>query len=251
MPFDKRTVQAGGCQIEYAELGNGPNVVLLHGSGGFRFDETAFGLLARDHRVLVPSMPGFDQSTIGGVNSGSDTADVMAQFISAAAGGSAHVVGESFGGRIAAWLAIRHPNVVQTVILAAPGGLRRGDGAERRLDGTPQEQQIRLFGKPLDPPPTAAQDAQRRANLATAIRLSGPSWDEQLYQQLPTVHVPALVLYGTNDQTLTREAIELFHERIPGSRISFLDGAPHVISAAYPEQFASLVSDFIKAGAPA
>jgi len=245
LQYETHTAQAGGCEIHYAALGSGPSLVFLHGSGGLRMDEAAFGALGKEYRVLVPSMPGFDASTLGAVASGPDVADVVAAFIAEVAGGSAYVVGESFGGRIAAWLGIRHPEVARRLILAAPGGLRRG-GAERRADAPWEEAHRRLYGRLPDRQPTAAETQQRQANLATAIRLSGPGWDEDLYQQLPSVGCPTLVLYGTSDETLPRESIQLFVERIPGARIVDFEGAPHVLSATRPDQFVSAVGEFLK-----
>jgi pimeloyl-ACP methyl ester carboxylesterase len=251
LQYETHTAQAGGCEIHYAALGSGPALVFLHGSGGLRMDEEAFGALAGDYRVLVPSMPGFDASTLGAVTSGPDVADVVASFIAECADGSAYVVGESFGGRIAAWLAIRHPEAVRRVVLAAPGGLRRG-GSERRADLPWDEAHRRLYGRLPDRQQTAAETQQRQANLATAIRLSGPGWDEDLYQQLPTIRCPTLVLYGTSDETLPRESIQLFVERIPGARIVNFEEAPHVLSATRPGQFVSAVGEFLKAAeAPA
>ncbi|HLH26890.1 MAG TPA: alpha/beta hydrolase [Chloroflexota bacterium] len=244
LQYETHTAQVNGCDLHYVALGSGPPLVFLHGSGGLRLDEQAFGLLARHYRLLVPSMPGFDASTIGSVASGPDTADVMAAFIGQCAGGSAHVVGESFGGRIAAWLAIRQPAAVRRAVLAAPGGLRRG-GGEQRVGLSPDELHRRLFGRPLDRPPTEAEQRQRQANLATAIRLSGPPWDEDLYQQLPAIRCPTLVLYGTADQTLPREGIELFATRIPGARLYCFEGAPHVLSATVPEPFVAAVEQFL------
>jgi 4,5:9,10-diseco-3-hydroxy-5,9,17-trioxoandrosta-1(10),2-diene-4-oate hydrolase len=244
LTLGKHAAQVSGCDIHYVELGAGPVLLFLHGSGGLRFDEASFHSLAQDYRLLVPSMPGFDDSTTGSVSSGPEVADVLAEFIASCAGGRASVVGESFGGRIAAWLTIRHPEVVERAILAAPGGLRRS-GGDRGLNMTPEEQQLRLYGRKLETQPTPAQVAQRKANVATAMRFGGPAWDEDLYQQLPAISRPVLVLWGTNDQTLAREDIDQFHERIPGSRITRLEGAPHVISATYPDQFASLVKGFL------
>lgn len=240
--------QAAGCDVHYLRLGQGPDLVFLHGSGGLRFDETAFGLLARDHTLLVPSMPGFDESSTGSVTSGPEVADVVAAFIASAAGGRAHVIGESFGGRIAAWLTIRHPDVVDRAVLAAPGGLRRG-GGDRGLDLSPEDRYVRLYGRKPERAETAEEEAQHRSNVMNATRFGGPAWDEDLYQQLPTMARPVLVLHGTNDQTLSREDVEMFHERIPGSRMVHIKGAPHVLSATYPEQFVALVNDFLEAEA--
>jgi pimeloyl-ACP methyl ester carboxylesterase len=235
-----------GCELHYVALGSGPALVFLHGSGGFRLDEEAFGLLARHYRLLVPSLPGFDASTLGSVATGPDVADVTAAFIAQCAGGSAHVVGESFGGRIAAWLAIRHPEAVRCLVLAAPGGLRRG-GGEQRLGLSPEELQRRLFGRPLDRPLTEAQQRQREVNVANAIRLSGPPWDEDLYQQLPSIRCPTLVLYGTADQTMPRESMDLLAARVPGARLHCFEGAPHVLSAVVPEPFVAAIDEFVAA----
>lgn len=240
---EKRAVQAAGCDIHYLELGAGPGLVFLHGSGGLRFDDSTFALLAGKYRLLVPSLPGFDQSTVGNVTSGPEMADVMAGFIENTIGGPAVVVGESFGGRIAAWLTIRHPEAVERAVLAAPGGLRRS-GGDRGLDLTPDERETRLYGRPLGRDRTPEDAAQHRANVQNAMRFGGPSWDEDLYQQLPTITRPVLVLYGTNDQTMERRDIDLYAERIPGSRIRFLEGAPHVLSAMYPEEFVRLITEF-------
>jgi pimeloyl-ACP methyl ester carboxylesterase len=246
LQYESHTAQVDGCQIHYVALGSGPALVFLHGSGGFRLDEEAFGLLARHYRVLVPSLPGFDASTLGSVASGPDTADVMAAFIAQCAGGRAHVVGESFGGRIAAYVALRHPEAVRGVVLAAPGGLRRG-GGEQRVGLPPEEIQRRLFGRPLAHPLTEAQQRQRDANIQTAIRLSGPPWDEDLYQQLPNLRRPTLVLYGTGDQTMPRESMELLAERVPGARLHCFEGAPHVLSAVVPDDFVAVVEEFLAA----
>ena len=239
LQYDSCSAQVGGCELHYLALGSGPALVFLHGSGGFRLDEQTFGLLARHYRVLVPSMPGFDASTIGSVATGPDVADVMAVFIAACAGGSAHVVGESFGGRISAWLAIRHPEAVRSAVLAAPGGLRRG-GGEQRVGLSPEALQRRLFGRPLDRPLTEAQQRQREVNVANAIRLGGPPWDEELYQRLPSIRCPTLVLYGTADQTMPRESMELLAARVPGARLHRFEGAPHVLSAVVPEPFVAI-----------
>jgi pimeloyl-ACP methyl ester carboxylesterase len=234
----------GGCDIHYAELGAGPALVFFHGSGGFRFDEDSFGQLAARHRLIVPSLPGFDKSTVGPVTSGPEMAGVMAEFVTAVAGGPAVIAGESFGGRIAAWLTIRHPEAVQAAILAAPGGLRRS-GGDRGIDLSPDERETRLYGRPLRQRRDPEEAAQHRANVANATRFGGPPWDEDLFQQLPAITRPVLVLYGTNDQTMERRDIDLFPERIPGASIRYIEGAPHVLSLMYPNEFVSQIEEFL------
>src|SRR6266581_2850991 len=123
--LEPRSAHVGDCEIHYLQAGSGPAVVFLHGAGGLRVDEDVFAALARDFRLLVPSMPSFDESTAGSTASVKDVADVMADFIRQEAGGKASVIGESFGGGVSSWLAVRHPDVVERLVLASPAGLRQ------------------------------------------------------------------------------------------------------------------------------
>src|SRR5918911_872037 len=123
MPFEKKVAQAGGSELRYLDSGTGSRaVVMLHGAGGLRVDERVFNALAEEYRLIAPSMPGFDDSTPGTATSVPEVADVMADFIRQVVGGPAAVIGESFGGNVASWLAIRHPDTVDALVLAAPGG---------------------------------------------------------------------------------------------------------------------------------
>ncbi|HEX8967857.1 MAG TPA: alpha/beta hydrolase, partial [Chloroflexota bacterium] len=126
--LNEQFMSVGGCEIQYRVAGAGEPVVMLHGAGGFRLDERAFDGLAAQFTLYVPSMPGFDGSTAGPTSSMLDVADVMAEFIRVVAAGSAAVIGESFGGGVSAWLAIRHSSVVSRLVLAAPAGLRQEGG---------------------------------------------------------------------------------------------------------------------------
>src|SRR5439155_24441714 len=126
--------------------GEGEPVVMLHGAGGFRNDQRAFEGIAEHFQVLVPSMPGFDQSSAGTAASVIDIADVMAEFIRFVAGGSASVIGESFGGGVSSWLAIRHPDVVTRLVLAAPAGLRQ-EGGPPLLGLSPPQMAVILYGQ--------------------------------------------------------------------------------------------------------
>src|SRR5256885_7250182 len=65
LQFVNNRVQVADCDLQYVEAGTGPSVVFLHGGGGFRFDEQTFTALAQRYCLLVPSMPGFDESTAG------------------------------------------------------------------------------------------------------------------------------------------------------------------------------------------
>ena len=59
--FREGHVEADGFRIRYAEAGDGPALVHLHGAGGMRLN-AGHDLLAQRHRVIAFEMPGFGLS---------------------------------------------------------------------------------------------------------------------------------------------------------------------------------------------
>src|SRR5919199_3989167 len=248
MPFEKKVAQAGGSEIRYLDSGSGARaVVMLHGAGGLRLDERVFSALAEECRVVAPSMPGFDDSTPGSASSVPDVADVMAEFIRQVVGGPAAVIGESFGGNVACWLAIRHPAAVDALVLAAPAGLW-GEGGLNLSQLSPQEIAVVLYGRPPSQPPTPEQAERSTRNRANMARLSQarPRFDPELQAKLAEIQAPTLLLWGTADQLILPQQASYFQERIPNLRFVSIEGGPHVLSAAAPEQFLPPVLEFLR-----
>ena len=104
-----------------------PPFLLVHGGSNdnatiswYRMFE-AFGT---DHRVIAPELPGFG-GTVGIDPLGGPTAqaDFLARVLSALGVERAVVAGVSMGGDVAMNLALRHPDLVEGLVLIAPGGL--------------------------------------------------------------------------------------------------------------------------------
>jgi pimeloyl-ACP methyl ester carboxylesterase len=241
-----------GCTLQYSELGRGPVVVYLHGGGGFRFDEHTFTALAQHYRLLIPSLPGFDESTPGTTASVEDVADVVAEFIRQVGGGRAHVIGESFGGGVAAWLAVRHPDVVETLVLAAPSGLR-DEHCLSPSQLSPTEVYTLLYGgSPQQGAGPRPAELVRR-NRANSDRLHGsrPDFDQALYGRLSEITAPTLVIWGTADRLIPPSHARYYTERVPRVRLVLVEGAPHVLSAAAAEQFLPPVLELLAGEAAA
>src|SRR5450631_4383441 len=108
-----------GTQIEYLENDSGQPLVFLHGAGGVPSKAAFIPELGRTFRVLAPSRPGYDGST-GSCQTPRDEGEVMAAFIRQVAGGPVHLVAESAGGAAGCWAAVLYPELVATLVLAAP-----------------------------------------------------------------------------------------------------------------------------------
>ena len=110
-------------RISTLTMGHGPDVLLLHGLGGTRASlfETAAALSQR-YRVHAPDLPGFGSSSKparGGYNA-RWFAEHMLAMIDAQGIESAHVVGNSMGGRIAIEMALIAPERVRALGLLCP-----------------------------------------------------------------------------------------------------------------------------------
>jgi pimeloyl-ACP methyl ester carboxylesterase len=127
--FREGYVEADGVRIRYLEAGQGVPLVHLHGAGGPRLTP-AHDLLARHFRVVVFEMPGFGQSPESTrTQSMAELASMMAQAVSKIGVDGFSLLGTSFGGETALWLALQAPERVLALVLEAPGAIRQ-DGAD-------------------------------------------------------------------------------------------------------------------------
>ena len=101
----------------------GPPLLLVHGFGGaaWNFDELAQLLPGR--RLLIPDLPGHGGSAPLPAASLARFADVLGNLLEADGIDQADVLGHSLGGVVALRLAVRHPDRVRRLILAAPAGI--------------------------------------------------------------------------------------------------------------------------------
>lgn len=102
-------------------------VVLVHGFGGdlstWLFNQDAF---AKGHRVVAVDLPGHGASTpIQGDKVFDDLVNAVERALESVAPGKMHIVAHSFGGAVAAALAVRQSGRVASLSLIAPVGLSK------------------------------------------------------------------------------------------------------------------------------
>ncbi|MEN4474460.1 alpha/beta fold hydrolase [Mycolicibacterium cosmeticum] len=125
----ERTVTVGDRRIFVAETGTGPAIVLLHGGGPGASGVTNYSrnidALARQFRVIVPDMPGYGRSTkkIDKRDPFGSLAEAIRGLLDELQIGTAHLVGNSYGGAAALRLALEHPHRVGKMVLMGPGGI--------------------------------------------------------------------------------------------------------------------------------
>src|SRR5436305_3247756 len=116
-------VPVGRYRVSTLTMGQGPDVLLLHGLGSTRASlfETAATLSTR-YRVHAPDLPGFGSSckpAFGAYNA-SWFAEIMLAMLDELEITTAHVVGNSLGGRIAIEMGLRAPERISALALLCP-----------------------------------------------------------------------------------------------------------------------------------
>jgi len=243
--FSEGYVEADGFRIRYMEAGQGTPLVHLHGAGGLRLTP-AHDLLARRFRVLAFEMPGFGQSPENSrTRSMPELASTMAQAVTGLGLDTFNLLGTSFGGKTALWLALQASERVLALVLEAPAAIRQ-EGAESP-SGSPEEIARRLYAHPERLGAIPVPDPVIRAKTQPLVqRLRGPDRDADLESRLPSLVTPTLVLFGTLDGVIAPAMGRVYKNLMPGCHLVFVYDAGHGISTDRPEAFAEVVDDFLE-----
>jgi pimeloyl-ACP methyl ester carboxylesterase len=124
--FEEREIVFRSARIRYLAAGAGPAVVLVHGLGGAagNWRLIAPALAAAGRRVIVPDLPGHGGST---ALPAAPTLDPYAEAVHAVLEAEEALpavwVGHSLGSPIALRAAIRRPEAVRGIVLAAGAGI--------------------------------------------------------------------------------------------------------------------------------
>ena len=248
----EKIVEIEGLPVSYRDAGRGEAIVFLHGAGGAPPRGASFHeMLAANHRVLIPSRPGFDGTPLGSYAGNRESAELLAAFIKKVVGGPAHVVAQSAGGAVGCWLAILHPELVSSLTLSAPAAFA---GPHRAHGGPPpsfEEIERRLYGdKPEWSAPPSEDERQRiRKNAQGHMQrgLAGAA-NEDLKERLKEIKARTLLIVATRDEVVPAEAMAPYQSAIPVCYRMFMYGAAHEMPISACAKWVNLVADFIERG---
>lgn len=256
MPYAKA---ANGVRLAYQTAGAGSPLILLAGQAnnhhwwnGIRADfETRYRTITLDWRGTGASdKPDEPYSTTG-------FADDVVAVLDDLGIDRAAVYGTSMGGRVAQWLAARHPERVAALILGctSPGGrygIERGPEIRQSLiDPDPDAARQALLELMYTPEwlahnqgpyntlgdPAMPAYAKRRHLMASNKH---DAWDA-----LPDITTPTLIVHGTEDRFNPAANAPLLAERIPHARMHLIPGARHAYFDEFRAVAGPLVLDFL------
>ena len=246
--FSEQKIDLSTGPVHFLKGGAGPALLHLHSAAGPRLSP-AIEKLSAKHTVYIPTMPGFNGTHVHtGVENMKDLADLTGAFIRATIGKGCDVIGESFGGWIALWLAVSHPDLVAQLVLEAPAGMRtKGIGG---LPADPAERDRKLYAVPERAPKDPRYEAALPDNFKALMAYTGgETLDAELLKSLPRIKARTLLLFGTKEEVTPVEDVgRRLKSAIAHSHLSYIYGAAHAVEFDQPERVARLVGAFLERG---
>jgi pimeloyl-ACP methyl ester carboxylesterase len=272
--FEERFAEVRGSRMRYFVGGRGdaPPLVLLHGLGGAATNWVDIApILGRQRRVLVPELPGHGLSTpLPVVPNLAVFADRLALLAEAEVMLPAAVVGHSLGGVVALRLALRRPDDVSAVVLAAAAGIssttRRAKyglrilgiiGPRRlvapwahRVADSPRMRYL-VFGRwGASDPLILSREAVDGFLAGTKLASDSTSAARALVvddvrQELSNIRCPCLILWGARDNQLPLADAFDFARRLKAPVRTIAD-CGHLLIGEHPRACAEAIESFLE-----
>lgn len=272
-----RYIEAAGKQVHVIDAGDGPPLVLLHGSGPTALEFLPLLERFSDVRAIAVDRPGFGLSEPAPTRNEAvrgAAVDSLTSILDCLGLAKTSLLGNSMGGTWALWYALAHPERVSRLVLLGAPPLLPGTRVPPPLlsvadpTGVPAVppppsresvvQSMGVFGEAHTivqyPDLVAAMVAAGSDRTAAHARLSelqaviAPTgWQPSLElkaEELRSLAVATLLIWGEHDPLVDSDAARVAASAIPVARLELLD-AGHAPWLGYPERVAAMVRDFM------
>lgn len=244
-------------------------LVLLHGLATTQVIWSwVVPLLPADRPVILLDVPGFGAAPPAGPGFVlADVADRVADQVRARAPGRVDLVGHSMGGAVALTVCERHPELVRSLVLVAPAGLRAlpaslcrglaplaaaGIGLRRAAAPLARHgpaRRLLLTGGVSDPSRIDAVqartmfEASRDATRIAAALATVASADlRPVLERLPG---PPALLWGAHDRVVPPGVGLDVLARRPDARLRLIPRAGHIVMVEQPAAFAAALTEVL------
>ena len=241
----EKSVTVFGAKINYVEAGDPAKskVILLHGLGGSLANwALTTPALAQDYHVFVLDQVGFGKSDKPALKYRVGTyVDFLDKFMAELKIEKASLIGNSMGGWVAAWTAIKYPNRVEKIVLADAAGIVPANFSEAQVyqlnNSTRDEIRAnmkRIFATPalqnnealVDQFMTARVTAGDGGTINSLIE-SIKRREDFLNDRLGDIKKPTLIIWGKQDGLLPVADAYTFNKGIAGSELLIFDQCGH------------------------
>ncbi len=280
-PYEVHQVTvADSIEIAYVDEGSGDRTLLfLHGLGSnLQAWQKNIDMLDEEYRCIALDFPGYGKSSKAAYPFGMQFfAETVQAFMDSLDLQQVVLVGHSMGGQVAMHTVLANTDRIDQLILIAPAGFETFTEQERQwfkaiytadlIRSTTEEQIVRNFQLNFHDMPT---DAQFMIDDRMLMRESSEydyycemipqcvlgMLQEPVYERLPEISVPTLVIYGKNDALIPNKLMHpdlsieaLVNEagsRIPNARLYLVAEAGHFVQWEQADDLYRIVISFLQ-----
>jgi len=279
MEISHQFVDVGSVKIHYLIAGQGDKtIVLLHG-GGLDTAELSWELfipeLTENFSVFALDWPGYGQSDKPDVKFTIDYyIDLFDNFLNAVDVRKASLAGISMGGAIAIGYSLKHPEVVEDLILVDSYGLQQKvpmqflsylyvqtPGVRRMTYWLLKQRAFVKYSMAsiLKRPGSVTEELVDQihqqvmipgvAKAFSDLQDNDVSWNglkTVFLEQLPQIRANTLIIHGEKDTLVPLVCSREAHKLIPGSSLYIMEGCGHWPQRDNPAEFNRVVGAFLR-----
>ncbi len=246
-----QTIEVAGVSLEIEDRGTGRPLLFLHAGEGLQPERPWIEILARRHRVIAPSHPGFGGSALpdwfGSVD---DIAYLYLDLIRTMGLQDVLLVGACFGGWIAAEMAVRNTARISSLALVAPLGIKVGGHLDRDIADMHSMSRAAFMQKAWCDPargevdytllPDAALAGIARGRESLALFGWKPYMhNPRLRRWLHRIDIPTKLIWGDSDGIVSTAYAEGWRQEIAGATLQVVPNAGHYPHWEQPEAFSA------------
>lgn len=263
-----RFIKIDGLDVHYRIEGQGPDLLLLHGTAAslHTWDDWT-ELLKKDFRIIRLDLPAF------GLTGPSPSVDYsiagytsfLSAFTHAIGLDSFSVAGNSLGGGIAWAYAIKHPDQIEKMLLINASGIPNNgdDPAVFKLARNPvlgkllewvtpksfiEKNMKEVYFNDLkvdEELVTRYHEMALREGNRKAFRQRAQVTNPDLTDLLPTISAPTLIMWGEEDEWIPVKNAYYFHESIPNTQLAVIPQLGHVPMEEAPDVTSAIARSFL------
>lgn len=251
------TVTIDGVLIDLARGGSGPPLLFLHSVDGVPSGGPFLQGLAESFDVIAPWHPGFGRSDLPAeFHTVGDLAYFYLQLIDELEIEDAVLVGTSFGGWLAAEIAVRSTAAFGELVLLDPLGIKVGGREARDIADlfalSQQEMTALAYHDPAKRQRdySTMTDDERLAIARSREAYTYFGWrpymhNPTLRRWLRRIRIPTLVGWGRSDGIVSPDYGRAFATEIPDARFVEIPDAGHYPHLEQPTAVLELITEFV------
>jgi len=272
-----RSMAMDGGELHYHEAGEGPPLLLLHGSGpgvsAWANFSGNLGFFTRKWRVIMPDLPGYGKSPASLGAAPPDTVKVVLRLLDGLGIDTADVIGNSFGGMVASQIAAHHGQRVRRFVSIGGIGLYTlssfpAEGFRRLVDFVedPNREKLVAWLKSMVYDESYVTDEMIEGRLALATQPDVLAASRMVYSRaalnaiaagmrgpnalagvahLPSIEAPTLLCWGRDDRVTPLDGALVPMRIIPNCELHVFPNCGHWTMIEQRAAFEATVEAFL------